>query len=147
MARAGAVARALIIVLFAASCAAPSGPYVAVSTAQGETPFRVEVADTEAARERGLMGRTELADGAGMLFVWPEDTTASFWMKDTLIPLSVAFIAADGRIMRILDMEPCPADPCPTYDPRASYRMALEVRQGSFARNGVRVGDRATLVR
>jgi uncharacterized protein len=62
-------------------------------------------------------------------------------MKDTLIPLSIAFYGADGRIVRILDMEPCRRDPCPVYDPHATYRGALEVNQGEFRRWGVEVGD------
>ena len=63
------------------------------------------------------MGRTTLPADAGMVFVFSEDSPRPFWMKDTLIPLSIAFYAGDGRILRILDMEPCDADPCPLYDP------------------------------
>src|SRR5262245_10027777 len=112
---------------------------------RGETRVRVEIADTPSARETGLMRRTSLADGSGMAFVWPEDTASTFWMKDTLIPLSVAFISSDGVVVAILDMDPCRADPCPAYDPHVAYRMALEVGQGEFVRAGVRVGDRARL--
>jgi len=109
--------------------------------------FRVEIADTEPVRERGLMGRTSLDDDAGMVFVWTEDTSSPFWMKDTPLRLSIAFIAADGEVLRTFDMEPCQGDPCPVYDPHLSYRTALEVRQGALERRGVRVGDRARLVR
>lgn len=133
--------------LLVASACSPPGPAVVIDTATGSVRVRVEIVDTPAARERGLMGRTELAEDAGMLFAWDEDTAGSFWMKDTPLPLSIAFIAADGGIVRILDMDPCPADPCPVYDPRANYRSALEVRQGALARWGVREGDRARLVR
>lgn len=122
------------------------GPGVEFTTDRGAVLVRVEVVDTPATRQRGLMGRTSLDDDAGMLFVWPEDASSSFHMKDTLIPLSIAFIAVDGTVLRILDMEPCTADPCPTYDPRATYRMALEVNKGAFARWGIREGDRATRV-
>ena len=101
----------------------------------------VEVADSQAERERGLMGRRELPDDAGMVFVFPTDSTSAFWMKDTLIPLSIAFYDESGRIVRILDMEPCRRDPCPLYDPGASYRGALEVNRGAFERWGVREGD------
>ena len=120
---------------------------MAIDAAAGTVRVRVEIADSPDARERGLMGRTSLGEDAGMLFVWGEDTTSAFWMRDTPLPLSIAFIAADGRIARILDMDPCPGDPCPVYDPAVSYRTALEVRQGSFGRWGVRAGDRARLVR
>jgi hypothetical protein len=129
------------------ACAAPSGPAVVIDTPSGSARFRVEVVDTDATRERGLMGRTSLDDDAGMFFVWDSDTSSRFWMKDTLIPLTVAFITEAGEIVRTLDMEPCRADPCTSYDPLVTYRMALEVKQGALERRGVRVGDRARLVR
>jgi uncharacterized membrane protein (UPF0127 family) len=88
------------------------------------------------------MGRTSLPADAGMVFVYPEDHAGPFWMKGTLIPLSIAFYAADGRILRILDMQPCEADPCPLYDPEVPYRGALEVNEGAFADWGITEGDR-----
>lgn len=93
------------------------------------------------------MGRKTLDEGVGMLFIWPQDTDSSFWMKDTPLRLTIAFISAEGEIVRMFDMDPCTADPCPIYDPRATYRMALEVRQGALERLGVRTGDRVRLVR
>jgi len=77
-----------------------------------------------------------------MVFVYAEDVTGAFWMKNTLIPLDIAFANASGRIVRILQMAPCRTDPCRLYDPRAAYRTALEVNAGSFRRWNVRVGDR-----
>lgn len=138
---------ALLAALVAACAATPPRPAIVLQAAAGTTRVRVEIAETLEARQRGLMGRNALDDDAGMAFLFDEDTRSSFYMKDTLIPLSIAFIAADGRIVAILDMEPCTADPCPSYDPETSYRMALEVRKGSFTRWGVRVGDRARLER
>ena len=135
---------ALFVALTACGAA---GPAVVFDTPTGSTRIRVEVADTDATREKGLMGRTELADDAGMAFVWPADTSSAFWMKDTLLPLSIAFVSADGRVLALLDMDPCRADPCPLYDPRTSYRMALEAKQGAFVRWGIRIGDTARLVR
>jgi uncharacterized protein len=88
------------------------------------------------------MGRTSLPADAGMVFVYPEGHAGPFWMKDTLIPLSIAFYAADGRILRILDMQPCKADPCPLYDPEVTYRGALEVNDGGFEDLGITEGDR-----
>ncbi|HEX9436011.1 MAG TPA: DUF192 domain-containing protein [Candidatus Limnocylindria bacterium] len=125
----------------------PAPPYLAIDSAEATRFVRVEIAETDATRERGLMGRTTLDEDAGMLFIWSEDSSSAFWMKDTPLRLTVAFISADGRILRTLDMEPCTADPCPVYDPRETYRMALEVRQGALDRTGVRVGDRVRLVR
>ena len=118
-----------------------------IQTAGGPVKLDVEIAETEAQRDFGLMQRTSLPDDAGMAFLFPGDTTATFWMKDTLIPLSVAFAGADGKILEILDMEPCKADPCPTYDPGVPYRTALEVNKGAFARLGVERGDTLTLER
>jgi uncharacterized protein len=91
------------------------------------------------------MGRQSLAADAGMVFVFPKDSKDAFWMKDTLIPLSIAFYDGRGRIVSLLDMEPCHAQPCPLYSPGAVYRGALEVNRGAFERWGVRVGDRLRL--
>jgi uncharacterized protein len=106
---------------------------------------RLEVADTEAERELGLMGRTDLTPESGMVFVYDDETARSFWMKDTLIPLSIAFWGEDGRVVDILEMEPCRADPCTVYTPRASYTTALEMNAGWFDEHGVKVGDRVEL--
>jgi hypothetical protein len=101
----------------------------------------VKVAATPGERAHGLMEVTELPDGTGMLFVFDEDRAGGFWMKDTLVPLDIAFAAADGTIVSILAMDPCTADPCPSYTPDGAYRSALEVPQGWFARVGVTEGD------
>jgi uncharacterized protein len=116
-----------------------------ITTADEEVELSVEVADDEAERARGLMLRTSLPDDAGMVFLYPKPTEGSFWMKNTLIPLSIAFADAGGTILRILDMEPCEADPCEIYDPGVFYRSALEVNKGAFDRLGVEEGDRLRL--
>ena len=66
----------------------------------------VEIADTQKSQEKGLMNRKSLDEDRGMLFVYDRDSRKSFWMKNTLIPLSIAYIAADGTIREIYDMEP-----------------------------------------
>jgi uncharacterized membrane protein (UPF0127 family) len=91
------------------------------------------------------MNRRRLAPRTGMLFVFDGPTRGAFWMKDTLIPLSIAFARADGRILKILNMDPCSADPCPVYDPGVAFAYALEVNQGAFRRWGVRAGNRLRL--
>ena len=101
----------------------------------------VEVADSDEERAQGLMNRETLDEDKGMLFVYFEPNRGGFWMKDTLIPLSIAFFDQEGEILEILDMEPCKADPCPSYDPGVSYWGALEVNQGMFEEWGVSVGD------
>ncbi|MGH3011218.1 MAG: DUF192 domain-containing protein [Gaiellaceae bacterium] len=122
-----------------------SGPLVRIEAAGGEVVVPVEIADSPEERQVGLMNRESLPEDAGMIFLFEEDETGGFWMKDTLIPLSIAFVAADGTIVRILDMEPCEADPCDVYEPGVFYLSALEVNQGAFSRWGVQEGDRLTL--
>lgn len=80
---------------------------------------------------------TELPDGVGMLFLFATPTEGAFWMKDTLLPLSIAFVEDGGAIVRILDMEPCREEPCALYSPGADYVAALEVPQGWFEEAGV----------
>jgi uncharacterized membrane protein (UPF0127 family) len=118
---------------------------LAVTTDGGTIDLAVEVADTPEERATGLMWREELAPYDGMAFVWTEPTTPTFWMKNTLIPLSIAFWDQDGRIVAILDMEPCEAGPCPSYDAGGSYVGAVEVEQGLFDERGIEVGDRVEL--
>ena len=96
-------------------------------------PWTVAVADDAAERARGLSGVEDLGGLRGMLFVYPGDVTAGFWMKDTSIPLDIAFFAADGSLVDQRSMVPCPADPCPVYAPGRPYRCALEVPAGGFA--------------
>ena len=136
--------RALALFLFlalVAACGGEQGARAVIETKGDEVTVHVEVADSQAEHARGLMGRTDLPDDAGMVFVFSTDSTSAFWMKDTLIPLSIAFYDESGTIVRILDMEPCIRDPCVLYDPEASYRGALEVNRGAFERWGVREGD------
>ena len=83
---------------------------------------------------------------AGMVFLYPEPTEGSFWMKNTLIPLSIAFFDEEGTILRILDMEPCREDPCPLYNFGVAFTGALEANRGAFARLGVLEGDRIELL-
>ena len=104
--------------------------------------LKVELARTQAQREQGLMNRRSLASKAGMVFLYPEDHRGGYWMKNTLIPLDIAFVDARGRILRIFTMQPCRRDPCRIHDPGVAYRSALEVNAGAFRRWRVRVGDR-----
>ena len=103
---------------------------------------RLEVAADPDTRAQGLMGRTEVPPGSGMVFLYPVDVRESFWMKDTMVPLSIAFVAADGRVVSVAEMTPCTADPCPTYAPAGPYRYAVELAAGAFPAAGVGAGDR-----
>jgi uncharacterized membrane protein (UPF0127 family) len=129
----------------ATTTADPGGPRVLIETDAGDVEVSVEVADEDEERQVGLMDRESIPADAGMIFLFEEDSSGGFWMKNTLIPLSIAFADADGTILRILDMEPCEADPCEIYAPGVFYRSALEVNQGAFDRLGVEEGDRLRL--
>lgn len=105
----------------------------------GGNEVTVEVAESDAERQRGLMGRDSLPEGHGMLFVYSRPQTLSFWMRNTDIPLSIAYISQDGVIVDIQRMEPHTQEQHPSREP-AMY--ALEMNQGWFEQHGVTVGDR-----
>lgn len=115
---------------------------VIIETDDGAVMVEVEVADTDEQQQLGLMHRESLPADAGMVFLFFDDRQGGFWMKNTLIPLSIAYFDRTGNILKIMDMEPCEVDPCETYEPGVAYRGALEVNQGAFEEWGVEVGDR-----
>jgi len=100
---------------------------------------QAELAVTTEQRERGLMFRQELAPDGGMLFIYPADRELRFWMKNTSIPLSVAFLDHQGRILNMADMQPFDETLHRSAGPAC---CALEVNQGWFAKNGIQTGDR-----
>jgi uncharacterized protein len=112
-----------------------------VTTATQKVRLRVELARTDEQRQLGLMHRRSLAADAGMVFLYNGPSTGGFWMKNTLIPLDIAFFDVRGRVVRTLRMTPCKADPCKVYSPGVSYRGALEVNAGSFRRWNLKRGD------
>ena len=101
--------------------------------------IRVEVANTEESRRTGLMFRGALGENQGMLFVYETEGRHAMWMKNTLIPLSVAFIDRSGRIINIEDMQPQTED---AHGARASAVFSLETNQGWFKKRGIKAGDR-----
>jgi uncharacterized membrane protein (UPF0127 family) len=109
----------------------------------------VWMADDQAERSRGLMFVTdpELGGKDGMVFVFPGDSQGAFYMKNTLLPLSIAFIDGEGRVVSTTDMDPCPADAddCPVYPAAGPYRLALEVPQGGLPALGITGDSRVTL--
>ncbi|TMW12899.1 DUF192 domain-containing protein [Alloalcanivorax gelatiniphagus] len=126
----------------------PAHPLPTVFLCLGDlrAPVRAEVAATPEQRGRGLMEREQLAADAGMLFRFDPPATAEqgFYMYRTLIPLDIAFLDGDGRIVDIQTMSPCEsrhAFLCPVYRPGQGYHQALEVNAGFFQRHGVRPGD------
>ena len=135
---------------------APGGPRQVVE-GFGSVAYRVStltaaercalLAESALQRARGLMGRTDLAGYDGMLFVFESDTTTGFWMKDTPLPLSIAWFDASGRFVSAADMQPClnRGSDCPSYPPAGAYRYALEVPQGGLGALGIGPGAVLTL--
>jgi len=109
-----------------------------VLTVQGHD-LTAEVARSGRQRNAGLMLRDSLAKDTGMLFVYPDDRPRSFWMRNTCLPLTIAYIDSTGIIVTLADMTPLDESPVPS---RVPARYALEMTQGWFARKGVAVGDR-----
>ena len=124
-------------------------PIVPLRAACAELPTRtltigghkltVEVASTPQALQTGLMNRFSLQPDHGMLFVFGRPQPLAFWMKDTYIPLSIAFIDTTGKIVDIQNMEPQDET---LHSPPATYRYALEMEQGWFDDNGIETGDK-----
>ena len=102
--------------------------------------LRVYDADDGPSRGRGLMQVESLPDGTGMLFRFGRPQEGGFWMKNTILPLSIAFADERGVINDVLDMEPCTADPCEIYRPDSRYSYALEVPRGAFSEQGITEG-------
>ncbi|MDN3511744.1 MAG: DUF192 domain-containing protein [Candidatus Jettenia sp. CY-1] len=104
----------------------------------GGIELEVELAITPEERIVGLMYRNKLEDNEGMLFVFPKEEILSFWMKDTRIPISIAFIKADGRIIQIDTMSPHSLD---THVSREKVQYALEMKEGWFRLHNIKEGD------
>jgi uncharacterized membrane protein (UPF0127 family) len=147
------IAVVLALVVVATAAAPPNVRYdrgtLALTQGAKTVRIQVEIARTMEARSQGLMHRPSLAENAGMLFVFDEDGKWGFWMKNTLIPLSIAFIDKDWRVVEILDMKVAPdpaAGPFEIYEPSVAYRYALEVNKGFFERHGITAGARGQLL-
>ena len=112
---------------------------IVIESKAGKVSINAEFARTPSQQQQGLMYRKELKDGDGMLFIFEKDDVLSFWMKNTIIPLSIAYIGSDGRILDIYDMEPENLNPVRSS---RSVRYALEVPVGWFTRAGIALGDK-----
>ena len=135
-------ASALAYLPAAVSQTAPAGPTLPVKTlTAGMHRIQAEVAATDASRSRGLMFRKELAPNHGMLFVFDQANVQCFWMRNTLLPLSIAFILDDGTITNIADMAPMTEN---SHCSTAPVRYTLEMEQGWFAKRGITAGKKIT---
>ena len=111
----------------------------------GNSSLSAEVADTPQTSANGLMFRDSLPDDHGMLFVFEKPKKASFWMKNTKIPLSIAYIDSAGRILQIESMKPF--DETSVESTSNEVAFALEVNEGWFKRNGVSAGAKISGIR
>lgn len=112
------------------------------------TSLKVEMATSFEQRAQGLMNRKTLADGEGMLFVFDPPEVLSFWMKNTLLPLSIGFFSSDKLLMEIQDMEPSHGpvrdEFLPRYTSRQPAMYALEVPKGWFQKNKIKTNNRCS---
>jgi uncharacterized membrane protein (UPF0127 family) len=111
----------------------------------GDQQIQLEVAQTPQQQATGLMFRSELSDGRGMLFEFEPARPVSFWMRNVLIPLDMVFLL-DGEVQAIAaNVPPCTTATCPTYGPEGAVNQVIELRGGRAAELGLQVGDQITI--
>ena len=134
---------ALIALFLAVPALAQDGPQKlpAIRLNAGMHIIQAEVAQTPGQRNIGLMNRPTMGANEGMLFVFDQPAEQCFWMKNTLLPLSIAFLADDGTVVNIEDMAPQTLD---SHCSRKDVRLALEMNVGWFAKRGIKPGSRLT---
>lgn len=116
---------------------------VTIYSGDKKIPIKVEIADTYEARLQGLMYRTKLDDGNGMLFVFDDELIRMFWMKNTLIPLDIVFFNNKMEAVSIVEnMMPCVTRECADYSSQYLAKYALELPAGYVKKEGIKVGDR-----
>jgi hypothetical protein len=130
------------LALSALSLAACARALPTIPVRIGGQEFRIEVARSEEQKARGLMHRRSLGERSGMIFVYEADEHLSFWMKNTTLPLTLAFLSREGEILQIEELKPLSLKPVTSA--RAA-RFALELPAGSLQRLGVVPGDRVLL--
>jgi uncharacterized membrane protein (UPF0127 family) len=123
----------------------PERPLSTVAFDGTDALLYVDIADESGEQRRGLMGVEDLPADQGMAFVFDEAVDSTFWMKDTLIPLSIAFVDESDRVIGVRDMEPCEVDPCSSYGVAEPYVLAIEANLGWFDEHGIEAGDSAEL--
>lgn len=151
--RTAVLAAAMLAPMLSGACRAETPPAAAaappvnavvtepltIDTIRGSVAFKVEIADSDAEREQGLMYRTTLAPDAGMLFIWNRAAPRAFWMKNTYIPLDILYIGANGRIISIAaNAQPFDETPIPS---RGDAKAVLELAGGRAAELGIDLGD------
>ena len=130
----------LLLIALAAGCqkSGPSSGLATVDMRIGSQTYTLEVANTDAARQKGLMERDAMPANHGMIFVFAESRELSFWMKNTRIPLEILYLDETGRVVSIREMKPYDRTSVPSGAP-AKY--AIELNVGQVRRSGVKAGD------
>ncbi len=137
-----AAALASVLTLWAAATAAQDGPQLAlqrIELSAGMHRIEAQMAQTAQERQTGLMHRKEMPAQEGMLFIFDQPGQQCFWMKNTLLPLTAAFVADDGTIVNLADMKPQTTDSHCSAQP---VRYVLEMNQGWFGKRGIKAGAR-----
>ena len=130
---------ALLALTFAVAVPAAAAELATMPLTIGTHKITAEVATTPAQMQTGLMNRFSLKPDHGMLFAYERPESLSFWMRNTYIALSIAFIGADGTILNIEDMQPQTDDP---HWSKGAAQYALEMKKGWFAERGIVAGNR-----
>ena len=133
-----------VIIIIAACSRTADGQEKSIKIISGasEKTVNAEIADSPAGWETGLMYRKSLAPDSGMLFIFPDEDYRSFWMKNTLIPLDMLFISANGTIVDMKEsFQPCKADPCESYRSKEKAMYVLEVNAGFARENDIQEGN------
>ena len=125
----------------------PQGNLTVAGSGGPKLSLHVQIAETAQSREQGLMGVKKMPDQVGMAFLFGELPSTGFWMKDTLIPLDIAFWDSQGGIVTTFTMTPCRANPCHLYQPATPYAGSVEMKAGLLAARGIKAGDKVTLTR
>ena len=126
-----------LLLLPLAGCASDPTPWVEFKGRR----FKVEIADDEASRTRGLMFRDTLAEDRGMLFVFENEQPLAFWMKNTKIPLDIIYFDDERRMVSVSTAPPCTTPQCPNYPSAAPARYTLELKAGTARKLGAQRGD------
>ena len=131
----------LLCLLPLSGCASTDGPWVELN---GER-FKVELADTDELRSRGLMFRDKMDADRGMLFVFDREESQAFWMRNTRIPLDILYFDAQRALVSVsAGVPPCTTQQCPSYPSAAPARFTLELNAGTTRRLGTKRGDTIT---
>jgi hypothetical protein len=134
------VKRALLLLLLLSCTAAHPAVFF-----ENDVMFKVELAKTASEQAKGLMYRAQLPEEQGMLFVFEKDSSRTFWMKSTLIPLDMIFIDSDLKVVEVkANIQPCKEDPCPQYK-SVPAMYVLEINGGLAEKNGIKAGSFVTL--